>query len=73
MIAWETSLFNGWTHTLATSQRDLPQSSYGREKTHQKVSSSTKSEEKPQKVHIVASTEGDDERAQYPSFKHIFI
>ena len=45
------------THTLATSQRDLPQSSFGREKTHQKVSTSTKSEEKPQKVHIVASTE----------------
>ena len=73
--SWETSLFNGWTHThtLATSQRDLPQSSFDREKTHQKVSTSTKSDEKPQKVHIVASTEGDNERAQYPSFKHIFI
>ena len=61
------------THTLATSQRDLQQSSFGREKTPQKVSTSTKSEEKPQKVHFVASIEGDDERAQYASFKHIFI
>ena len=28
---------------------------------------------KPQKVHIVTSIEGDDERAQYASFKHTFI
>ena len=28
---------------------------------------------KTQKVLIVASFEGDDEKAQYPSFKHVFI
>ena len=32
-----------------------------------------KSEEKAQKVLIVASFEGEDEKAQYTSFKHIFI
>ena len=43
---------------------------FGREKTHQNIN---KSEEKPQKVLIVASFEGDNERAQYPSLKNIFI
>ena len=61
------------TYTLATSQRDLQQSSFGREETHQKASTSTKSEEKPQKIHIIAPIEGDDAKAQYASFKHIFI
>ena len=42
-------------------------------KNHPKVYSSTNSEEKPQKVLIVESFEGDDEKAQYASFKHIFI
>ena len=32
-----------------------------------------KSEEKPQKVLIVASFEGDDYKAKYASFKNIFI
>ena len=41
MIAWETSLFNGCTHThthtrALDTERDL-QSRFGREKTHQKV------------------------------------
>ena len=31
------------------------------------------SEEKPHKVLIVESFERDDEKAQYASFKHIFI
>ena len=36
--------------------------------------SSTKSEEKPQRVVILASLEGNDEKAQYASsFKDIFI
>ena len=32
-----------------------------------------KSEEKAQKVLIVSSFEGEDEKAQYTSLKHIFI
>jgi len=43
------------------------------EKTHQKVSTSTKSEENLQKVLIVALFKGDNEKAQYSSFKHILI
>ena len=44
------------------------QSRFGREKqTHQKVYTSTKSEEKPPKVLIVTYFEGDGEKAQYAS------
>ena len=50
------------------------QSRFRREKTPQKVQTSTKTEEKPQKVLIVASFEGDDEKAQYASFqKHLHL
>ena len=44
------------------THRDL-QSRFGREKTHQNFKTSTESEEKPQKVLIVASFEGDDEKS----------
>ena len=76
LIAWETSLFNGCicTHTQLASytQREICNHVL-REKTPQKVQTSTKTEEKPQKVLIAASFEGDDEKAQYASFKNNFI
>ena len=51
------SLFNEFTYTHTSyTQREL-QSCFGREKTHRKVSTSTKSEEKPQTVLIVPSEE----------------
>ena len=60
------------THTLATNTERFA-IRFWKEKTHQKVYTSTKSEEKPQKVLIVASFDGDDEKAQYASFKQIFL
>ena len=54
------------------SLRDL-QSRFSREKNSSKGLNFKKSEEKTLKVLIVASFEGDDEKAQYASFKHIFI
>ena len=42
-------------------------------KNHPKVYTSTNSEEKSHKVLIVESFEGDDEKAQYANFKHVFI
>ena len=46
---------------------------FPREKNLSKGLNFKKSEVKPLKVLIVASFEGEDEKAQYASFKHIFI
>ena len=58
IIAWETSLFNGCTHTQGEICNPILEG-----KSSSKGLTSTKSEEKPQKVLIVASFEGDDEKA----------
>ena len=76
MTASEKSLFNGCTqtHTLATNtERFATTFSYVfKGKNQPKVSTSTNSKEKPQKV-LITPFEGNDEKAQYASFKHIFI
>ena len=56
------------THTLAT-HIDRFAITFWKGKNPQKE----KSEEKSQMVLILASFEGDDEKAQYASFKHIFM
>ena len=54
------------------SLRDL-QSRFFKEKNSSKGLKFKKNEEKPLKVPIVASFEGDDEKAQYASFKQTFV
>ena len=54
------------------SLREL-QSRFSKGKNSSKGLNLKKSDEKTLKVLIVSSSEGDDEKAQYASFKHIFI
>ena len=77
MIAWETFLFNGCTHTHthntpATNSKRFA-FTFWKRKNSSKGLNLTKSEEHPQKLLIVASFEEDDEKAQYAFFKHILI
>lgn len=67
--------YNGYNPHMATDSYIVAlQSRFWKRKTHQKVETSTKSEKnKNQKVLIVGSFEGDDEKALYASFQHIFI
>ena len=49
------------------------QSHFGREKSSTGLHFNKYSKEKPQKVLILESFEGDNEKVQYANFKHIFI
>ena len=60
------------THTLATHTERFA-ITFWKGENSSTGETSTNSEDKPQKVLIVASFEGDDEKAQYASFKHIFV
>ena len=79
MIAWETSLINGCTHTRTLTlelytQREICNHVLEGKKLIKRFKLQQKlNEEKPQKVLIIASFEGDDEKAYYASFKHVFI
>ena len=79
IIAWKTSLFNGCTlthtHTLAT-HRERFAITFWKEKISSKGLNFKKKWRKISKVLIVtsfSSFQADDEKAQYASFKHIFI
>ena len=72
MIA-QRDVWSLFTHiySVATDRAERFAITSWKGKSHQKVWTSTKSEEKPQKVLIVEPFEEDDEKAQYASFKHI--
>ena len=59
MIAWETSLFNGCTHT----EREICNRVSGGKKLIKRFKLLQKVKKKPQKVLIGTSFEGDDEKA----------
>ena len=67
-VSRETPLRPLWNDSL----RDL-QSRFSKGQNSSKGLNFKKSEEKPLKVLIVESFEGDDEKAHYANFKHIFI
>ena len=62
-----------YAHTLQShTHRDL-QSHFGREQSSKGLNVNKQWSKKPHKVLIVESFEGDDKKAQYANFKHIFI
>ena len=61
------------THTLATRTQRFAITFWKGKNTWKSLKFNKKSEERSQKVLTVASLEGDDEKAQYASFKHVFI
>ena len=58
-------------HTPATNTQICNHVLEGRN--HLQVYTSTNREEKPHKVLIIESFEGNNEKVQYANFKHIFI
>ena len=61
------------TYSVATDRKRFAITSWKEKKSSKGLYFNKKSEEKLQKILIVESFEGDDEKAQYANFKHIFI